>query len=55
LAGSASGYNSEYQPIDMNDEGAAALKAGKNLMAVHCHQTVGGQFIDVGLATVVER
>jgi hypothetical protein len=54
LAGSASGFNTAYQPIPISAQGLAALKPGPNLMAVHCHQTTGGQFIDVGIATVVD-
>jgi hypothetical protein len=55
LAGSASGYNTSYMPIDMTPDGRAALKPGKNTIAVHCHQTVGGQFIDVGIAEIIDR
>jgi Domain of unknown function (DUF4965)/Domain of unknown function (DUF5127)/Domain of unknown function (DUF1793)/Domain of unknown function (DUF4964) len=54
LAGTATGFNTQYQPIDMIPEGRAALKVGKNLIAVHCHQTTGGQYIDVGISEVTE-
>jgi len=43
-----------YEEAEMTREGAAALKTGKNLIAVHCHQTSGGQYIDVGIADQVE-
>ena len=48
-AASASGYTTDYVQIPLNAPGRAALKPGKNVMAVHCHQTTGGQYIDVGL------
>jgi len=50
LAGSAAKYTTDYVQIPMNEEGRAALKPGRNTIAVHCHQTVGGQFIDAGIA-----
>jgi len=52
LAMKASGFISEYDFFEMEDAGKAALKPGKNTMAVHCHQTQGGQFVDVGLVDV---
>jgi hypothetical protein len=48
LALKASAWNTSYDEIPLNENGRAALKPGKNLVAVHCHQTTGGQYIDVG-------
>jgi hypothetical protein len=41
--------------VPLNAEARAAFTAGKNTIAVHTHQTRGGQFIDVGVVDVVER
>jgi hypothetical protein len=49
LAASAAGYVGNYIRLPMSDAGRAALKPGKNVIAAHCHQTVGGQVIDVGI------
>ena len=51
LAGSASGYTTAYGFLSMTEAGKSALVANaENVLAVHCHQTSGGQYIDVGLA-----
>jgi hypothetical protein len=43
------GYVGDYVRAPMNQEGYKALHTGKNIIAVHCRNTVGGQGIDVGI------
>jgi Glutaminase A six helical-hairpin domain/Domain of unknown function (DUF5127)/Domain of unknown function (DUF4964) len=55
LAALASGYVTSYVPLDMRPAARALLQAGKSItLAVHCHQTVGGQGVDVGLINVLQ-
>src|SRR5581483_5274883 len=49
LACSRRGYLIDYACFDVLPAAASALRAGANLIAVHCHQKGGGQFIDVGV------
>ena len=54
LAYSATGYITSYQTANINSAALAVLTAGATItLAVHCHQTVGGQGVDVGLVNVV--
>jgi hypothetical protein len=55
LAATMPGYTTEYELAAINPRARATLKSGKNTMAVHCRQTTGGQYIDVGIADVVEQ
>ena len=55
LAAQEGGFTTSYVPLEISREARAAMKPGaKILVAVHCHQTEGGQGIDVGLADVTE-
>jgi hypothetical protein len=43
------GYVTAYREIALNDAQKSLFRNGKNVIAVHCHQTGGGQGIDLGL------
>lgn len=52
LAASVPGYSGAYELVPVSPEASAALTPGRHTLAVHCHQTIGGQGVDVGLMEV---
>jgi hypothetical protein len=53
LALAATGYTTSYEYAVMSTEARSAITSnGVNTLAVHCHQTTGGQYIDVGLSVL---
>ena len=52
LAAKRSGYRRQYEPVAIKPEARGALREGENVLAVHCRQTRGGQYVDVGLCAV---
>ena len=53
LAVKLSGFITDYDEFEISDAAAAALHPGANTLAVHCHNTTGGQGVDVGILTPV--
>ena len=49
LAARAAGFVADYGEFAIAIPAAASLHPGTNTLAVHCHQTAGGQYIDVGI------
>lgn len=51
LAAKVTGYNTRYEQWPLLPEALQSLKfdGSDNLIAIHCKQTTGGQFIDCGL------
>lgn len=54
LIAKVTGFTTQYIDVPLDQAAAELLKGGKNTLAVHCHQTGGGQYIDVGLVDVEE-
>jgi hypothetical protein len=54
-AAAEAGFGTSYGLLEIAPEALAQLKAGARItLAAHCHQTAGGQGVDVGLADVIE-
>ena len=49
LAARLTGFITDYDEFEISSVAASTLHAGENTIAVHCHQTSGGQGIDVGI------
>ncbi len=48
-------FTTDYKLEPLGDAMHQAVRRGRNVLAVHCRQTKGGQFIDVGIHDVVHR
>lgn len=46
------GWTTSYDAFPIHDQARATLRPGPNLLAIHCRQTDGGQYIDCGLSEV---
>lgn len=53
LAMRGNGFVTSYTPQPLSKAAKAALRKGRNIIAVHCRQQQGGQYIDVGLVDVL--
>jgi hypothetical protein len=54
LAAEIVGYSNGYFRFPISPQAVATLKPTGNILAVHCQQTRGGQYIDVGINVVEE-
>jgi hypothetical protein len=52
LLASGTGFTGQYGILKLKPEQQARLTPGEHVFAVHCRQTTGGQYIDVGVARV---
>ena len=44
------GWTTTYHALDLHESLRKFFQPGANVIAVHCHQTTGGQYVDIGLS-----
>jgi hypothetical protein len=54
-AAKVTGFTTGYVRVPLDAAAAKALRIGQNCIAVHCKQTSGGQYIDIGIVDVTEQ
>jgi hypothetical protein len=54
LIAELSGFVGQYETVLLDNRARAALRPGRNVIAVTCRQIRGGQYIDVGIEDAVE-
>lgn len=54
-AAKLTGFTTGYVQTAIDEKARKAMKVGSNCLAVHCRQTSGGQYIDIGIVEVVEQ
>jgi len=51
-AATEKGYTVDYFTVPISDKALKTLREGTNIIAIHCRQTGGGQYIDAGLVNI---
>ncbi|MEM1296498.1 MAG: DUF1549 and DUF1553 domain-containing protein, partial [Verrucomicrobiota bacterium] len=51
----AKGFVTNYETVLLDQVALDALQTGRNVLAIHCRQTTGGQFIDAALRTAPQK
>ncbi len=49
------GFTTDYEPYPLSETARKALRIGTNVIAIHCRQTGGGQYIDAGFVRVIPQ
>jgi hypothetical protein len=55
LAAQMAGWTTSYDAVPLNGAARAALKAGGNVIAIHCRQNGGGQYVDLGVVDIKDN
>jgi hypothetical protein len=46
------GFTTKYARVPLDETACKALKVGTNVLAIHCRQEMGGQYIDAGVVAL---